>query len=166
MGDLGHWARAGPCSGDPVHAGASDVLYLGCSVRQMSELGRVLVNLCTLVPAGVVCFLPSYDYADSTIAFLTTSGTMDKISARKQVDVCCHRSPVYDAVLSLSCFPRFACYSLGVSHYRSVVLWCYSLMCQGVVECIALTVPSCSHVILTWRAQVCRSIVRRSNVVA
>ena len=51
----------------------------------MNELGRVLLNLCTLVPAGIVCFLPSYDYSASTLAHLTSTGVMEKIAAKKQV---------------------------------------------------------------------------------
>jgi Rad3-related DNA helicase len=31
----------------------------------MDELGRLLVNVCTAVPAGVVCFLPSYQYEEA-----------------------------------------------------------------------------------------------------
>ena len=29
---------------------------------QIEELGRTLVNLSTIVPGGVVCFFPSYEY--------------------------------------------------------------------------------------------------------
>ncbi|MPC34406.1 putative ATP-dependent DNA helicase DDX11 [Portunus trituberculatus] len=40
----------------------------------LDELGRVLVNVCTVVPGGVVCFLPSYDYEDKLQAHFTSSG--------------------------------------------------------------------------------------------
>ncbi|XP_043238264.1 ATP-dependent DNA helicase DDX11-like [Amphibalanus amphitrite] len=66
----------------------------------MSELGRVLVSLCTLVPAGVICFLPSYDYAAATIAHLTSTGAMDRIAAKKQVFREPRQANRADAVLS------------------------------------------------------------------
>ncbi len=28
----------------------------------LDELNRVLINTCNIVPGGIVCFLPSYDY--------------------------------------------------------------------------------------------------------
>lgn len=32
--------------------------------EQLDELGRLMTNVCKLVPGGVVCFLPSYGYLD------------------------------------------------------------------------------------------------------
>lgn len=54
---------------------------------QLDELGRVLVNVCTVVPGGVVCFLPSYDYEDKVRAHFTSSGLLTRLSAKKKVCV-------------------------------------------------------------------------------
>lgn len=32
--------------------------------EQLDELGRLMTNVCKLVPGGVVCFLASYGYLD------------------------------------------------------------------------------------------------------
>ena len=34
------------------------------SQTQMDELGRLLLNVCTVTPGGVVAFLPSYQYEE------------------------------------------------------------------------------------------------------
>ena len=31
-------------------------------ITMTNAIGRLVANLCTVVPEGVVCFLPSYDY--------------------------------------------------------------------------------------------------------
>ncbi|XP_047114630.1 ATP-dependent DNA helicase DDX11 isoform X1 [Schistocerca piceifrons] len=51
----------------------------------MQDLGRILVNVCNIVPAGVVCFFPSYDYESKIYAFLKENGFIEKIQQRKQV---------------------------------------------------------------------------------
>ncbi|XP_037085599.1 ATP-dependent DNA helicase DDX11-like [Pollicipes pollicipes] len=67
----------------------------------LDELGRVLLNLCKLIPAGIVCFLPSYDYyAAAALAHFASTGVMDKISARKQVFREPRQSSRSDAVLT------------------------------------------------------------------
>ncbi|XP_037085600.1 ATP-dependent DNA helicase DDX11-like [Pollicipes pollicipes] len=66
----------------------------------LDELGRVLLNLCKLIPAGIVCFLPSYDYAAAALAHFASTGVMDKISARKQVFREPRQSSRSDAVLA------------------------------------------------------------------
>ena len=54
-------------------------------VSTLDELGRVLSNVVTIVPAGVVVFFPSYDYEQVVFHHLEKSGVMAKISARKAV---------------------------------------------------------------------------------
>ena len=54
-------------------------------VSTLDELGRVLSNVVTIVPAGVVVFFPSYDYEQVVFRHLEKSGVMAKISARKAV---------------------------------------------------------------------------------
>ena len=51
----------------------------------MRELGRVLLNVCCVVPGGVVVFLPSYQYCHHLLALLTKDGAVDKIQAKKKV---------------------------------------------------------------------------------
>ncbi|CAH1268165.1 DDX11 [Branchiostoma lanceolatum] len=51
----------------------------------MVELGRVLVNLCNLVPAGVCIFFPSYEYERQVYKFFEDSGVLKRLAVRKQV---------------------------------------------------------------------------------
>ena len=55
-----------------------------CSL-QLSELGRVVYNVCNAVPGGVVCFFPSYEYEKNVSAHWEKSGHLDKIAAKKKV---------------------------------------------------------------------------------
>ncbi len=52
---------------------------------QMDELGRTLVNLCTVVPGGVVCFFPSYDYEKKVHTHWERTGVLEKIGRKKKV---------------------------------------------------------------------------------
>ena len=56
---------------------------------QLDELGRVLLNLCNVVPAGIVVFFPSYNYEDTVFKHLDKSGVISKISTKK----CIYREP-------------------------------------------------------------------------
>lgn len=60
-----------------------------CLVLQLDELGRVLVNVCTVVPGGVVCFLPSYEYEKKVFAHFASSGVLTRLTAKKKVCQCC-----------------------------------------------------------------------------
>jgi chromosome transmission fidelity protein 1 len=51
----------------------------------MDELGRLLVNVCNVVPEGVVCFLPSYGYEKTLLARWKKTGIIDKIGKKKKV---------------------------------------------------------------------------------
>lgn len=51
----------------------------------MEELSRSLLNLSKMVPGGLVCFLPSYDYETTLFTHLQSSGYKEKIEARKKV---------------------------------------------------------------------------------
>lgn len=55
---------------------------------QLSELGRSVVNLCSIVPGGLVCFFPSYEHERNAFAFWQQSGILDSISKKKQVRMC------------------------------------------------------------------------------
>ena len=51
----------------------------------LTELGRVLTNIVTIVPGGVVVFFPSYDYEKLVHRHLTSSGVLARIEAKKKV---------------------------------------------------------------------------------
>uniref|UniRef100_A0A3P8V111 DEAD/H (Asp-Glu-Ala-Asp/His) box helicase 11 n=1 Tax=Cynoglossus semilaevis TaxID=244447 RepID=A0A3P8V111_CYNSE len=55
------------------------------SVKMMDEIGRVLSNICNIVPGGVVCFFPSYEYSRHIISHWETSGTLARLAIKKKV---------------------------------------------------------------------------------
>ncbi|KYN37720.1 ATP-dependent RNA helicase chl1 [Trachymyrmex septentrionalis] len=57
--------------------------------KLLDELGRALLNLCNIVPAGIVVFFPSYNYEDIVFKHLNKSGVISKISTKK----CIYREP-------------------------------------------------------------------------
>lgn len=52
---------------------------------QLNEVGRILRNICNIVPGGVVCFLPSYSYEQNVYDHLKKSGIIDAINKKKAV---------------------------------------------------------------------------------
>ncbi|XP_029009204.1 ATP-dependent DNA helicase DDX11 [Betta splendens] len=55
------------------------------SPRMMDETGRVLTNVCNVVPGGVVCFFPSYDYSRKIIAHWGASGALTRLANKKKI---------------------------------------------------------------------------------
>ncbi|XP_019886547.1 ATP-dependent DNA helicase DDX11 isoform X2 [Ooceraea biroi] len=55
------------------------------NAKLLDELGRALLNLCNIVPAGIVVFFPSYSYEDTVFKHLDKSGVIAKISAKKHI---------------------------------------------------------------------------------
>uniref|UniRef100_A0A674BQM0 ATP-dependent DNA helicase DDX11 n=1 Tax=Salmo trutta TaxID=8032 RepID=A0A674BQM0_SALTR len=53
--------------------------------RMMEETGRVLSNLCNVVPGGVVCFFPSYDYSRRILEHWEASGVLARLSSKKKI---------------------------------------------------------------------------------
>lgn len=51
----------------------------------MDETGRILCNLCNVVPGGVVCFFPSYEYQRQVHAHWDKSGLLARLALRKKV---------------------------------------------------------------------------------
>lgn len=51
----------------------------------MDETGRILCNLCNVVPGGVVCFFPSYEYQRQVHAHWDRSGLLARLAVRKKV---------------------------------------------------------------------------------
>ncbi|XP_014244230.1 ATP-dependent DNA helicase DDX11 isoform X1 [Cimex lectularius] len=55
------------------------------SALMLNELGRLLINVCTVVPAGVVCFFPSYDYESKVFEHLEKNNMLQQISSKKKL---------------------------------------------------------------------------------
>lgn len=70
------------------------------STANMNELGRVLVNMCNTVPAGIVCFFPSYEYENSVFTHLQKHGIIENISKKKKVFREPKKSSEVESVLS------------------------------------------------------------------
>jgi len=51
----------------------------------MDELGRVIFNLTQIVPAGIVCFFPSYAYEKQVLSRWQLTGQLEKIHQNKVV---------------------------------------------------------------------------------
>ncbi|KAH8306808.1 hypothetical protein KR018_002808 [Drosophila ironensis] len=55
------------------------------SPEMLQELAMVLQNLCQVIPGGVVCFVPSYDYLERVHRHLEQAGVLARIGQRKEV---------------------------------------------------------------------------------
>ncbi|XP_063496874.1 ATP-dependent DNA helicase DDX11 isoform X3 [Symphalangus syndactylus] len=53
--------------------------------QMMDEAGRILCNLCGVVPGGVVCFFPSYEYLRQVHAHWEKGGLLDRLATRKKI---------------------------------------------------------------------------------
>ena len=51
----------------------------------LDELGRLLVNVCKVVPQGVVCFLPSFAYEEHVHRHFASTGVLGTLGLRKRV---------------------------------------------------------------------------------
>ncbi|XP_045765578.1 ATP-dependent DNA helicase DDX11 isoform X2 [Maniola jurtina] len=51
----------------------------------LNEVGRVLRNVCSIVPDGVVCFVPSYSYEQMLFEHLTSTKVIESISKKKKI---------------------------------------------------------------------------------
>lgn len=54
---------------------------------QLNEIGSLLENVCRTVPAGIVCFFPSYDYEQLVYQHLEKNKVISRLSERKKVNV-------------------------------------------------------------------------------
>lgn len=68
-------------------AGASATCNILLSLLQMDETGRILCNLCNVVPGGVVCFFPSYEYEKQVYAHWEKTGLLTRLATKKKVTV-------------------------------------------------------------------------------
>ncbi|XP_074663103.1 ATP-dependent DNA helicase DDX11-like [Tubulanus polymorphus] len=55
------------------------------TLAMLDELGRVLCNLCNIIPGGVVVFYPSYDYEKKVYAHLEKNGMLSRMSEKKRI---------------------------------------------------------------------------------
>lgn len=43
------------------------------------------MNLCNIVPGGMVCFFPSYDYENKVVSIWKACNILEKMNAKKKV---------------------------------------------------------------------------------
>ncbi|XP_015264201.1 PREDICTED: probable ATP-dependent RNA helicase DDX11 [Gekko japonicus] len=53
--------------------------------QMMEETGRILSNLCNVVPGGVVCFFPSYEYEKQVYVHWEKTGLLTRLAAKKKI---------------------------------------------------------------------------------
>ncbi|XP_030045029.1 ATP-dependent DNA helicase DDX11-like, partial [Microcaecilia unicolor] len=53
--------------------------------HMMDEMGRVLSNLCNVVPGGVVCFFPSYEYEKKVYAHWEHTSVLARLAVKKKI---------------------------------------------------------------------------------
>ncbi|NXF17795.1 DDX11 helicase, partial [Rhodinocichla rosea] len=53
--------------------------------QMMDETGRILCNLCNVIPGGVVCFFPSYEYEKQVYGHWDKTGLLSRLAARKKI---------------------------------------------------------------------------------
>ncbi|XP_052606159.1 ATP-dependent DNA helicase DDX11 isoform X3 [Peromyscus californicus insignis] len=61
------------------------VVIAGGTMQPMEETGRILCNLCNVVPGGVVCFFPSYEYLRQVHAHWDKTGLLARLSVKKKL---------------------------------------------------------------------------------
>lgn len=54
------------------------------SFETIDEIGRAIMNIAYIVPGGIVCFLPSYDYEQACFKRWTQNGIITKIEVRSK----------------------------------------------------------------------------------
>lgn len=55
------------------------------TVAQMAELGQVIFNFTSVVPGGMVVFVPSYSFLHNVVAVWEKSGLMKRLQSKKKV---------------------------------------------------------------------------------
>ncbi|XP_050774177.1 ATP-dependent DNA helicase DDX11 isoform X1 [Gopherus flavomarginatus] len=53
--------------------------------QMMDEMGRILGNLCNVVPGGVVCFFPSYEYEKQVYTHWEGTGLLTRLVTKKKI---------------------------------------------------------------------------------
>ena len=70
-----------------VGANMQEPGFINALILQLDEFGRVLVNLCNIVPGGIVVFFPSYEFEKNAHALLERTGVIERIAKKKQVSI-------------------------------------------------------------------------------
>jgi chromosome transmission fidelity protein 1 len=52
---------------------------------QIAEVGQIILNFASMIPAGMIVFVPSYAFLNSVVAAWTKSGLWQKMAAKKKV---------------------------------------------------------------------------------
>lgn len=52
---------------------------------QFADLSSILINVCSLVPHGIVCFFPSYDYLTDVHKYLENNNIIAEIQKKKTI---------------------------------------------------------------------------------
>ena len=65
---------------------------------QLNELGRILINVCNVIPAGIVCFFPSYDYENTVYEHWKKNEIISKLELKKKVSFTLLTSVKYSIV--------------------------------------------------------------------
>ncbi|XP_044137341.1 ATP-dependent DNA helicase DDX11 [Bufo gargarizans] len=66
----------------------------------MDETGRILANLCNVVPGGLVCFFPSYDYEKLILDHWEKTGMLKRLAVKKKIFQEPRKASQLDQVLS------------------------------------------------------------------
>ncbi|KAG8232335.1 hypothetical protein J437_LFUL012925 [Ladona fulva] len=53
--------------------------------EMINELSRTLLNLCNIIPGGVIVFFPSYDYESYVYNLLEKNGVLTKLEVKKKI---------------------------------------------------------------------------------
>lgn len=94
----------------------------------MDEVGRTLLNVCAVVPGGVVVFVPSFGFAGQLVARWEGTGLWGRIAARW---VARRRVCVWLADLIAVLGRELAAVTLKVSSHA----WCGACMCLRMCIC-------------------------------
>jgi chromosome transmission fidelity protein 1 len=65
---------------------------------QLNELGRILINVCNVVPAGIVCFFPSYEYEKAVYEHWKKNEIISKLELKKKVGFMVLKSVKYSVM--------------------------------------------------------------------
>ncbi|XP_032893656.1 ATP-dependent DNA helicase DDX11 [Amblyraja radiata] len=66
----------------------------------LDECGRVLVNLCKVVPGGIVCFFPSYEYENLVYKHWEKTGLLVQLETKKKIFQEPRKASLVEQVLS------------------------------------------------------------------
>lgn len=59
--------------------------YTEFLIMQIAQLGQVLLNFTSVVPAGMIVFFPSYKFLNTAKDMWVKTGTLDKLGLKKLV---------------------------------------------------------------------------------